>query len=349
MDNTLLALCQTTKPRDYLALCRLDMAEDKLPEWVQLIPAGPEVQALDGRHFRNLNPQAVVDTFNDYPYDIPIDWEHANEIKAPNGEEAPAAGWISELEVREGSIWGRVEWTPRGAESLRTKEYRYISPAFNYNKSDLNVISITSAGLTNGPALHLADLAHKTEKGDSAMDKELLKLLGLSEDATKEQVLAAVTAHQKAKADADALVVTTKTELATARAEVERNKTPDLNQFVPREDYRVALARAESAEKQIADDKAATMKAQIDSEIEAAMKAGKVTPATKDFYTAVCSQQGGLEKFREFVKLAADIVPGSDLGDRPPVVGDKGLTEAELAVAHRCGLTKEQFLASKAS
>jgi phage I-like protein len=30
--------------------------------------------------------------------DLPIDWEHATELRAPQGERADAAGWLSRLE-----------------------------------------------------------------------------------------------------------------------------------------------------------------------------------------------------------------------------------------------------------
>ena len=40
------------------------------------------------------------------------------------------------------------------------------------------------------------------------------------------------------------------------------------------------------------------------AEIEAALGAGKITPATVEYHKASCRQDGGLERFRDFVKAA---------------------------------------------
>ena len=85
-----LHLCATDR-RDVLVLCQV-VAVSGAPEWIQLVPAGDKIEALDGRTFGNSEPQSIVDAFNDDPRDVAVDWEHASEIKAPNGDQAPAAG-----------------------------------------------------------------------------------------------------------------------------------------------------------------------------------------------------------------------------------------------------------------
>lgn len=319
----------------------------QLPEWVELVPPGADVHAVDGRKFRNPNPERVVEAFRKYGLDLPVDYEHASERKAPDGDEAPAAGWITELKVRDGAIWGKVEWTPKGAASLTGREYRYISPAFLHTKAG-EITELVSAGLTNKPALtQLAELA-RTQEGEF-MDPELLKLLGLPADASKEQALAALAAQAKARVDADAALTTSKAEVATARAELARSATPDLNKFVPRADFDAALARAAKAEKEISDGQAASHKASVEAEVDAAVKAGKITPATKDFYVATCATTDGLKSFREFVKAAPVVGDVSKLeGEKAPKTDDAAkLTEAELAVASRCGLTPELYAAAR--
>ena len=111
------------------------------PEWVEVLPAGPDIEGRDGRKWHLEDPEGVAATSLDGMRDIPIDWEHASDIKAPRGEEAPAAGWITQLEVRNGALWGRVEWTERGAAQVASREYRYRfipAPAGN------SVLSATS-------------------------------------------------------------------------------------------------------------------------------------------------------------------------------------------------------------
>ncbi len=110
------------------------------PEWIMLVPAG-RIEAVDGRVFFNDVPEAVVAAFARHGLELPIDVNHKSEV-APAGEETPAMGWITALEVREGAIWARVEWTPRGREALEKREYRYISPAFYHDEAGRRQIQV---------------------------------------------------------------------------------------------------------------------------------------------------------------------------------------------------------------
>jgi phage I-like protein len=86
------------------------------PEWIELLPAGV-FYGRDGRGpFRLDDPAAVIasTTAMQMNAGLPIDYDHATDFGAPEGRPAPAAGWIRELEVRTGAVWGRVEWTARG-------------------------------------------------------------------------------------------------------------------------------------------------------------------------------------------------------------------------------------------
>lgn len=421
-------------------MCKLTLTQDgKPPEWIQLFPAG-EMTALDGRKFSNSDPDGVVARFNKLTLDLPIDWEHATEIRAVEGKDAPASGWIKELANRNGEIWARVEWTKRGADSILSKEYRYISPAFRHTKEKV-IAAITSAGLTNRPALeelaavaraggdqaddvatayarewttayvndlpdsaflyvergkgekdsdgktaprtlrhfpykdsdgdidlpHLRnaiaripqakisglsadDLSQLQEKarrllnkvqGDSATATEkrqmekLLAAFGLTANATETEALSAL---QKITGSLEA----TKQELATAREEA-----PPLDKFVPRADHDAVKCRAEAAEAKLAEQEKAAKEKEIDAEIEAATKAGKITPATVDYHKAQCAQEGGLERFREFVKAAPVVATPSNLGGKKPEENGGGEpTKEELAIAGRCGVTAEMLKAS---
>jgi phage I-like protein len=351
---------------DGLALCQVvDVKTGLAPEWIQLVPAGDKVEALDGRKFGNASPQHVVDAFWKDPRDVPIDWEHASELRAPKGKDAPAAGWIVAMEVRNGAVWGRVEWTQRGRASLESREYRYISPAFMFDKKTGNILRVVSAALVNRPALDMPAVARATTSNDNetnqgnaqseeTMEPKLLELLGLAADATPEQAIKAVETLKASPNDnlakvtaeletARAKLQTTEQELANARA-----ANPELDKFVPRADYDAAIARAKAAEDKNSATEKAAHDAAIQSEIDAALKAGKITPASKDFYVGTCATKEGLEKFREFVKNAPAIGDASNLDIKPPPdAGTAKATAAELEVAKRCGISEEQFLAAK--
>lgn len=128
------------------------------PGWIQLLPAGPDVIGRDGRQWKLSDPAAIVAAFQRRGIPLPVDWEHATEHRAPSGLEAPAAGWVSALDVRQGAIWGNVEWTDRAAAQIRAREYRYLSPVFQFEKSTGEIRALVSAGLTNSPNLKMVAL-----------------------------------------------------------------------------------------------------------------------------------------------------------------------------------------------
>jgi len=312
-----------------------------------LLPAGADIKALDGRVFKNTNPQAVVDKFRTEGLDIPIDINHAEEKKAPKGEPAPAVGWIKDMEVREGAIWARVEWTDTGAKMVASKDYRYLSPSFWNDKKSGVVTDISSAALVNKPALVMPSLAHsqldsEINERTSTMDPKLLALLGLAADATPEQIFAAVQAMKDGAAKSSK-------ELDAARGEVAatRSQQPSLEKFVPRADFEKVVARAETAERLVADEKASQFKKEADAEIDAALKAGKIAPISKDFYVATCATEAGLKLFRDFVKAAPVVAPDSGLDGKPTPIPAGGVspTDEQLSSlrAGGCAISAEDL------
>jgi phage I-like protein len=299
------------------------------PEWIQLLPPGRNVVGVDGRRWTNDRPDGIQAAFNALGRDMPLDWEHATELQAPQGLPAPAAGWFRELDVREGgSIWGRCEWTVSGRNSVASREYRYISPVLIYEKASGAIRRISSVGLTNRPNLLLAALNHQTpNEGEKAMWKALLKLLGLDENATEEQAMNAVRKMQG--------------DLQTA---LNRAETPSLDKFVPRADYDAVIARATNAETALSKRDQDDLEKTITTEVDAALKAGKITPATVDYHKANCRADGGLDRFREFVKAAPVIGDPSGLGDKQrPDAGGKALNAEAKQVAEMFGNSAEDI------
>nr|WP_314587032.1 phage protease [uncultured Pseudomonas sp.] len=304
--------------------------EGAAPEWVELIPAGPAITGRDGRFwlFDELSQGLVVDAFTTRGIDLAVDWEHASEIKAPNGEPAPAAGWIDQLEIREGALWGHVQWTPRGGAQIAAKEYRFLSPVFDYDPTSLRIGRLVSLGLTNKPNLFLTALNHEQptpESTDVKISAALLALLGLPETATEEQ---AVTAATQLKATATA----------------KNSEQPSLDRYVPRADYDALTARAANAEQALATHQKAQHTATVDAEIQAALTAGKITPATADYHRAACSEQGGLDRFRAFVAAAPVVGDTSGLENRKPNEATATALNAEQqAVCAQFGMDPVEF------
>jgi len=303
-------------------------SDGSAPEWIELIQAGAQLIGRDGRSWVNDDPQGVVAALNARGADLVVDFEHSTELRAPNGQQAPAAGWVGGFELRDGgAIWGRVAWTPKGQAAVANREYRYLSPVLIYEKASGRVKSLSSIGLVNKPNLFNQALNHEQPRKEPQMDwKKLLLKLGLAEDATLEQALNALGKLQG--------------DLATA---LNRADTPSLDKFVPRADYDSALARATNAEQTLTAQKKAELETAINSEVEAAVKAGKVTPATADYHKASCRQEGGLERFREFVKAAPVIGDPSNLDGKDPDKGAKALNAEESALAALFGNSAEDL------
>ena len=90
--------------------------------------------------------------------DLVIDYHHASTA-APLVM-APAAGWISDMELREGGsqLWGRVLWTAEAAADIAARRFRYLSPVFSFGRPDRITgepvpMRLHSVALTNTPFL----------------------------------------------------------------------------------------------------------------------------------------------------------------------------------------------------
>lgn len=300
-------------------------AEATAPDWVQLVPAGPRIQGRDGRWWMMSNPQVVADRF-DPAKEPQIDIEHSSELKAPMGEPAPAVGWIKGIEVRDGALWGRVEWTGSGRHLVGDKLYRYLSPVFTYDAVTGEIIKIISAGLTNQPNLEMAALNREEE---TPMDKAVLEALGLPAASTAADAVVAINAI---KVDRD-----------TARNAAQ---TPDPAKFVPTADHQMALNRLRTLEEA----ENARRDSEITAAVDGAIAAGKVAPASKDYHIAACRIDGGLDRFKAFIASAPVVAPPSGLDGKTPGGTDQtgtALSGEEIAVCQMFGTDPTTFAAAK--
>ncbi|MCB1520666.1 MAG: hypothetical protein KDJ37_08825 [Hyphomicrobiaceae bacterium] len=314
----------------------LNLASGTVPEWIEVLPAGPEIIGRDGRNWIINSADAII-AASMAAGALHVDYEHASEIKAPQGDIAPAAGWIDTLEARDGAIWAHVDWTPKARQMLADREYRFISPTFYFDKTSLEILSLVSVALTNQPNLSMTALnrrsetTHVTPAKETLMDKEQLKALcrklGLKDEASPDAILAAI----------DALCADKDKALNAAQS-------PDLAKFVPRADFDKVKGELETATNSLAQIESETREKEVSAIVDEAVKGGKIAPASKDFYLAVCRKDGGLDEFRKFVASAPVLTGASDLDKKPAAGGDAGdLTADEKAVCAVMGLSEDQF------
>jgi phage I-like protein len=297
----------------------LNFEGDAAPDWVQLLPRGPQLRGHDGRAWRIDNPDKLVEAFCARGLTLPVDINHATYLKGPKGDDAPAVGWIDALETRDGALFGRVAWNARGAEAIKGREYRYVSPTFKFDRAG-NVVELTGAGLVNTPNFTMPALNSE----DRTPMKDLLKTLGLAETATEADAIAAVE------------------QLRTAG-----NARVDLAHFVPRADLDQALNRASTAEAALAAREKAAHDAAVEAAISDAVKGGKIAPASKDFYLATCASKDGLEKFVAFCAAQPSLFKVEIDPKTANPEGGHALNAAELEVIKASGLTQEQYLAAR--
>lgn len=290
--------------------------------WLPLIPKGM-FSGIDGRTWNNSQPELVVARFDKKR---PFDVEHSTHIKAPLGEPAPAYGWITKLENRDGEIWGFTEWNNDGQALIDEKKYAFYSPAFAYLE-DGTVLAVASSGLTNNPNL---DVPALNRKEDNAMPlpKVILDALGLAENATEQDAATAINSLKSEK------------EVALNRA-----TSPDLNKFVPKGTFDIAINRAETAESKLAE----IHQKEIDALVQTAIDEGKVAPADKAMYVGLCRTEEGVEQFKNFVKGAPQIATNAQVKTpKDKQDGKDGeLSKEELALCRTMNVSPESWKANR--
>jgi len=156
-----------------LNMIEINPAGSQAPEWMELFPAG-EIIGRDGKVFVNSAPLNIIQAFVAGGMDLPVDIEHSTELKAPKGEAAPAVGWVRELKVLDGAIWGRVQWNETGRKLVASRQYRYLSPVILYRKGDRSVAALTSVALTNSPNIYLPAINHQLHPSGHAANATVL-------------------------------------------------------------------------------------------------------------------------------------------------------------------------------
>ncbi len=179
---------------ELVALCsaiEMQTADGAAPEWVQLLPAG-EIRTNDNRGpYRALGGvQALIQRSLASERGMLLDENHSTDVAAPRGEPAPARGWITGLEERDGAVWGKVDWNAAGKQLMAEKAYRFISPVIIHTAAG-EIISIARASLVNKPNLRGMAALHQEENMN--LLAKLIAALGLNASTSEDALVAAVT------------------------------------------------------------------------------------------------------------------------------------------------------------
>lgn len=336
------------KKNDVVMVALTPSVVDGVPDLIAVIPKG-HVESrkgdfiVDDESFRLINKQ-----FLGRRLDLVIDYEH----QTLHDVQAPAAGWITELVNGDNAIMAKVNWTPKGAEYLKNKEYRYLSPVIITRKNDKKVVALHSAALTNTPAidgmfplvgcsLDIFDIDDYEEEKTMELDK-LIKLLGLPETATEDEVEAAIRAAVRASEEQ---------EVVANKEEVVANSTIltllGLKADAKTEEVAAAIVQLQNGDRSLANEVQA-LKAQLegraaDEAVKDALKAGKITAAQKEWARSYALKDP--EGFAAFVdKASAAVVMDNLTGDDPKEKdGNKGLSGLDHAVLKNLGISENEL------
>ena len=337
---------------DFLTLKSKEMEVGGAPEIISVLPLGHVKSAkgefdVDGESFAAMKAQIAQ-----RGVDLVVDYEH----QTLTGEQAPAAGWVKELFLDDGQIKARVEWTDRAKAYLSNREYRYLSPVITVRKADNKAMGLHSIALTNTPAIeHMEAIVNSLnfEGGQNTMDfmKELAKLLGLGEDATEEQVKEALK-----------VCLEENKSLKESAAEAAKQQPPENDKVVANKEVcellglKAGAATADVAAaimalkggniggvnlvEQVKSLEAKLADRDAEEAVELALKAGKITPAQRDWAKGYALKS--LDDFRGFVEKAPQVVPMGDVGGSSSLAlkADE-VDEATLLVCKQLGISPE--------
>lgn len=294
------------------------------PDWIPLIPGGAVVIARDGRTFVP-DHATVISNFVAQGMPLPLDWDHALNH---HEKSSPAAAWVDALEVRDGALWGRIEfWTPKGKESVESGEYRFISPTMSIDPDTLRVVDLWNASLVNDPALIMPSLFAR-EKGKIPMKKtivDLLQAFGLDpESATDAQISDVKATYEKG---------------------LTPSEEPSLDSHVPVEQYEALVAELAVLKAQVAQHEEEALGAKVDAVISAALQNGTLLPSERAFFEA--SARKDLQAVVDLFSKRKPMAGGPAKNRVPASTNSEGLSEKELAMAKAANITPAAFAAAK--
>ncbi|MBN2691077.1 MAG: hypothetical protein JXR43_04360 [Burkholderiaceae bacterium] len=316
------------------------MAEDGAPlQWVHLIPAAT-FAGRDGRGPYTLDAAAVLAAFATHGADLPVDYEHQSLTAAEKAGPVPAAGWIVALEPRDDGLWAQVRWTPQAAELLAAQQYRYLSPVFRFDPASGRVAQLLGAGLTRTPNLMLQAAASTGDAMDELLER-LVYILNMPVTSTPDELAAELQKLIDRLTASDAAMQAAKAEIEALKtaAQSQQPSQPDPAQFVPINLHRQTAEALAALQSQVAE--AAATEA-----VTAAMSAGKLAPAMKDW--ALDYARRDAAGFAQFAQSAPQLVSAAATQHAATQPAD-GLTDSDREAAQLLGLSLAAFAQAKAA
>lgn len=319
------------------------------PEWVHILPASSgKLETVDGRGPYFVTDAQAIIAASMADGEIPIDQDHSIAKAAPNGQPAPARGWITEMSARPDGIWAKVRWTDTGRELVASQSYRKLSPVIRHKRSG-EIVAVREVSLVNRP--NLRGLAALNQESTEMLREELAKMLGLDDDATDEQVLSALKSKMAEKGG----------ETAAQSVLDPIAKAAGLDEGATADAIIVAVQSVAAASEESAD-----LVTSLQARVESLEKTGKREKAEQFVDAAIAAGRQGVEKLREdfismhmenpaqaekIINAKATFTDRTHTTDTPPkssAAGKAGLTAEQAHVCSLMGMNLEDYAKSLA-
>ncbi len=290
--------------------------------------------------------------------DAVIDYEHQTLLAETNGKPAPAAGWWQpdQLEWRADGLYAtNVQWTAAAKNRIEAGEYRYLSPVIAFNPATGEVTDILMAALTNYAAIDgldsLSSIAaarfdfFKTHQENSTVKRDqLIELLGLDNEATDEQLTAALKSLKASDTTLSELRQALdikegddlKSQVAALKSQA--TKAADPTKYVP-------LDQFESLKTELASLKTDATQKEVDSLVQQGLADGKLLADQEDWArslgkTDVASLKSYLDKTPVIAALK-----GTQTKGKKPASGDDDthLSESQIAICRATGIDPADY------
>lgn len=273
----------------------LNMDRTTPPKEIKLFPLGL-VKSQKGDFLIDTEAyNSILNHFKAHHVDIPIDYEH----QTLQDVQAPAAGWIKDLILKQGGVYASVEWTEKAAQYLAAKEYRYLSPVVSVRESDRKALLLHSAALTNTPAIDGMTAIVNSAKVGSPSKAPLDDMEGETNNLSP--------ASSEPEADEPAEFI------KGLRGMLQ---LPDGAPLSDIENRIAELLQGQAALKlEVNSLRFEAHKCKAEEAVTMALKTGKLMPYQKDW--AFRSAMSQLEGFKDWAETAPQVVPMGEIAYEP--------------------------------
>jgi phage I-like protein len=319
--------------------------------------------------FDDAAARAVMAAYRKAGVDVMIDLEHLSLDSESASYDPDAYGWCK-LEIRNGELWAtHVTWTEAGAERLQKKKSRYISPAFHYLTESGRITEIYNIAICAVPATHetpaLVAASKRVGKDIGTLTIEVKKMeelkaiakkLGLSEDSTLEEVLAAIETLQDGGGEEETETTEDEETEETTEEEDDAETTAEIRKLSPKAQAEFMAARAGN---KALKERLAKLEKNHEASERASLIAANIDKLPKELEEWAQSKETTIESLRHYFKKAIPVrreklnqpkKPAVKSRDEGGAAGDDEevkLTKEDLRLCKQTGRSPEKFLEAK--